>query len=144
MEDLPTSTSQRYRRSLGGRLFSGAATGGLLGAGVAAKMSPSIPDVVLWTLTSGTFGVLAAALLEWRDRRRKKTAEWKRRVAATASQIRTNRPDLSAAKVQIYAQTHEEQKLTPLVWTLMAIGGFSLLCGAAMLVTRIAEFFSAR
>jgi hypothetical protein len=134
---------QRFRRSLTGRFFAAALIAAPFGAFAAAEVSPTPAAIVLSTLGAALLGILAVGLLELRDRRRNQTVEWQQRVARTTEQIRELHPEIPPEHAPAVARQVEENRLTPLVWICIAVAGFSLLCGAAMLITRIIQFFRA-
>ena len=134
---------QRFRGSLGGRLFAAAVIAAPFGAFAAAEVSPTPTAIVLSTIGAALLGVLAVGLLELRDRRRSQTAEWQQRVIHTTAQIRKLYPEIPPEHAPIVAKAVEESRFTPLVWACMALAGFSALCGAAMLITRVIQFFRA-
>ena len=134
---------QRLRRSLVGRLFAAALIAAPFGAFAAAELAPTPAAIVFSTIGAALLGVLAVGLLELRDRRRNQTIEWRQRVARTTEQIRALYPEIPPDHSPAVARTVEENRFTPLVWFAIALAGFSLLCGAAMLITRIIQFFRA-
>ena len=134
---------QRFRSSLGGRFFAAAVIAAPFGAFAAAEVSPTPTAIVLSTICAALLGVLAVGLLELRDRRRNQTAEWQQRVSQTTEQIRELYPEIPPEHAPTVAKAVEESRFTPLVWVCMAFAGFSVLCGAAMLITRVVQFFRA-
>ena len=134
---------QRLRRSLTGRLFAAALIAAPFGAFAAAEISPTPTAIALSTIGAALLGILAVGLLELRDRRRNQTVEWQQRVARTTEQIRELHPEIPPDHAPAVARQVEESRFTPLVWVSIAVAGFSLLCGAAMLIARIIQFFRA-
>jgi hypothetical protein len=88
-------------------------------------------------------GVLAVGLLELRDRRRSRTANWQQRISHTTAQVRELYPEIPPEHAPAVAKAVEESRFTPLVWVGIVVGGFSALCGVAMLITRVIQFFRA-
>ena len=134
---------QRFRSSLGGRLFAAALIAAPFGTFAAAEVSPTPTAMVLSAIGAAFLGVLAVGLLELRDRRRKQTAEWQQRLTRPTEQVRELYPEIPPEHVPTVAKAVEESRFTPLVWVCIALGGASALCGAAMLVVRVIQFFGA-
>lgn len=96
-------------------------------------------------------GVLAVGILELRDRRRHRTAEWQQSVARTVVELRRDYPLIPEEHAPQIAQAVEEQReeqrasrhLSPIAWVGVILGGFCLLCGALMLIVRAVEFLRA-
>jgi hypothetical protein len=135
---------QRFRSSLTGRLFASALIAAPFGVFAAAEVSPTPTAIILSALAASLLGVLAVGLLELRDRRRNQSVEWQQRVARTTEQVRELYPNIPSEHAPKVATAVEESRFTPLVWAGMALGGFSALCGAAMLVVRVIQFFGAQ
>ncbi len=89
-------------------------------------------------------GMLAVGFLEWRDHRRNRDPDWRRRIAVSAGAIQSRIPGIPAETARQVAQKQEEQRLSPLALAGMALGGLCLVCGVAMLVVRVVGFFSGK
>jgi len=89
-------------------------------------------------------GTLAVWLLERRDLRRARDPGWRRRVQSASERIQTRFPGIPSDAAHMAAREYEEGRFTPLVWLGIVVGCFSLICGAAMIVVRVIQFFSAK
>jgi hypothetical protein len=134
---------QRFRRSLIGRFFAAAVIAAPFGAFAAVEVSPTPLAIVLSTIGAALLGILAVGLLELRDRHRAQTAGWQQRVTRTTEQIREFHPEISPAHTPAVAKAVEESRFTPLVWAGIVLGCFCALCGVAMIITRVIQFFRA-
>ena len=135
---------QRFRNSLYGRLFAAAVIAGAFGASAAAEISPTKPDILLYTIVSAVIGLVAVGLLERRDQQRDKSVDWKNQVKNTADKIQAQYSELPAAAIQVIAKDREEQRFTPVVLVGFAVGVVSILSGAVMFAIRVVQFFSVK
>lgn len=135
---------QQLRRSQAGRLCAAALIAAPFGALAAAEISPTRTAIIFATLGASALGVVAVVLLEFRDHRRSQTTEWQRRVTRTTTDVRELYPHIPAEHAREVAKAVEENRFTPIVWVGMALGGFSLACGAATLIVRVIQFLLAR
>jgi len=133
---------RRFRSSLRGRLFAAAVIAAPFGVFAAAEVLPTPTAMVLSGIGAALLGVLAVGLLELRDRRRNQTTEWQQRVTHTTEQVRELYPEIPPEHASTVAKAVEESRFTPLVWIGIVLGCASALCGAAMLVVRVLQFFS--
>jgi uncharacterized membrane protein YfcA len=142
MEYLSRTLWQRFRRSPAGRIFAAAIIAGTFGAFAAAHISPTLPDILGYTLLSAAIGVFAVGLLERRDRRRRNSAKWNSRVENTSGMIQKMYPELPPEATRAAAKSYQEQRMSPIVLIGIVLGALCVLCGVAMAIVQAIRLFS--
>jgi len=131
---------EKLKHSFKGRLLASSVIGGTFGAFAGAGVSPDATTITLSTMGGASIGVVATCLLEFRDHERRQSPEWQERLAKKADEIRRADPGLGTAQANTAAKEHEEQRPGLFFWTGMILGGFCLLCGAGMLLSKLVQF----
>lgn len=128
------------RHSRRGRLLAGALIAASFGVLAAVEVTATMAAVCSTALGGAAMGVLAVGLLEWLDWLRSRKPERRCGVKHTADLIQRDNPETPPALGQTGAQEHEAQRLTPLEWCGVILGGLCALCGLAVLITWVIQF----